>query len=276
MSLNGSALEAVLRRYGLELVTRAEWGASAPRARSEMFIPSPRVWVHHAAVESSDDAAEMRAHQAFHMDSRGWNDLAYSLALPDPNPGNLIFEGRGIGIAGGHTATENTESHGILVMGNFQVDRPSNVTIDVLVKLLKAGRAERWWVAPTPASNIGGHRDAPTANTSCPGNHLYARLPEIRTRVVSMPPPPPPPPPPPEEEEDEMKDWILRAPDRSPALVRGEKVILFVHASSIESLKTNGDAKEVELTQGDYDRIVKGLSAPVLVDDVSIPNPPPS
>jgi hypothetical protein len=180
MPINGKVLESVLRTVGLELVTRAEWGARAPKNDPvPIWLPSMRLWVHHAAIESTDDAREVRAHQAFHMDSRGWNDIAYSLLIPDPNPDLLVFEGRGIGVAGGHTANENTVSHGICVLGNFMVDKFSATAEETLVRLARLGRDRGWWI-PT----LGGHRNAPGANTSCPGDNLYNRLAAVRIRVA--------------------------------------------------------------------------------------------
>jgi hypothetical protein len=224
------------------------------------------VWIHHAAVESSDDAAEMRAHQAFHMDSRGWNDIAYSLALPDPNPGNVVFEGRGIGIDGGHTATENTESHGILVMGNFQVDHPSPVTIDVLVKLLRAGRAEGWWQDPSPATNIGGHRDAPTANTSCPGNFLYYDIPAIRVRVAQAAPPPP------VQEDDVAYYTIYSGPNMATRLVVDGSMTApsgTELAEMVARYKAAGYVgKAVKFTEADdYARFVHGHPSQVILNE---------
>jgi peptidoglycan hydrolase-like protein with peptidoglycan-binding domain len=187
MSVTGATLEAVLRTTGLELVTRAEWGARAAKRVVAMPYPSPRWWAHHAAVESTDDAREVRAHQAFHMDSRGWLDIAYNFLIPDPNPGLLVFEGRGVGVQGGHTAYDNHLSHAFCLMGNFQVDVPSPSALDAIVRLTRLGRDRGWW-EPT----LGGHRDAPRAATSCPGNHLYARLPDLRARVAGKVAPPAP------------------------------------------------------------------------------------
>jgi hypothetical protein len=113
------------------------------------------------------------------MDSRGWNDIAYSFLVDDDG---TIYEGRGVGVAGGHTAGDNTRSHAACLMGNFEARQPTDAAVDSLVWLARRGLDDRWWV-PT----CGGHRDAPGAGTACPGRFLYARLPEVRARVASDP-----------------------------------------------------------------------------------------
>ena len=191
MAVTGTTLKNALAPAGLRLVTRAEWGARARRYVNYIQLPSPYFFVHHAAVESSDDAREVRAHQNYHMDVKGWSDIAYSLLVPDPNPNFLVFEGRGIGVQGGHTAGYNRSSHAVCVLGNFQVDSPSANTLETVARLVKVGRNKRWW-----GTHVGGHRDVSTS--SCPGNNLYAKLPWIRTRasnyqVGALPAPAPAP-----------------------------------------------------------------------------------
>jgi hypothetical protein len=115
------------------------------------------------------------------MDYRGWSDIAYSY-LMDPD-GNL-FEGRGMGIAGGHTLGRNTISHALCVMGNYEVQP---VDSDLVPRIVEYSR----WMhdqGATPLLFTGGHRDAPLAETTCPGRNLYAILPEINDAIEGWTP----------------------------------------------------------------------------------------
>jgi hypothetical protein len=183
----------------MRIIPRAEWGARSPRAVTHIALPTPRLWVHHTAG-SERGAVGMRQIQAFHMDTRGWNDIAYSFVVDDHD--GAIYEGRGAGVAGGHTEGDNSRSHAICVMGNFEGRGAQPHTLQAIVELANHGTAKGWWV-PT----LGGHRDAPGASTACPGARLYAVLPNLRASLGA-------PIPPPEEDEmaltDDTKDWLRK------------------------------------------------------------------
>jgi N-acetylmuramoyl-L-alanine amidase len=160
---------------GHPYVSRAQWGARAPNgAFQRMTTPSPRLWVHHTGTEQHG-AGALRAIQRFHQDTRGWKDIAYNFLVDDDG---TIYEGRGAGIVGGATAGDNSTSHAICLLGNFEGRAPTPDAVRTLIDLARHGRSVRWWV-PT----CGGHRDAPGANTACPGRHLYARLPDVRRQI---------------------------------------------------------------------------------------------
>lgn len=164
----------------VDIVTRAEWGARSPDGVTRIATPTPRLWVHHTAG-SERGAAGMRSIQAYHMDTKGWRDIAYSFVV---DVDGTVYEGRGAGVAGGHTEGDNSSSHAICVMGNYENVHPTTAALASVVALARHGRDRRWWV-PT----LGGHRDAPGATTACPGRHLYARLPDIRSAVAVTEPP---------------------------------------------------------------------------------------
>jgi len=157
------------------IVLRAQWSARTPNRRHQIATPTPRLWIHHTAG-SERGAAGMRSIQNGHMDDKGYADIGYSFVVD--NADGTIFEGRGAGIEGAHTFGDNTKSHAICVMGNFENIQPSTQAIASVVALARHGREMGWWV-PT----CHGHREAPRASTACPGANLFARLGEIRTKV---------------------------------------------------------------------------------------------
>lgn len=155
------------------IVTRHEWGARAPAGRRTIALPTPRLWIHHSAGAGDDGPQDVRGIQRYHMDVKGWTDIAYSFLVDDDG---TIYEGRGVGIAGGHTEGDNSRSHAICFMGNYEVQRPADAALDSAAHLAAYGRQQGWWGTVT-----GGHRDAPGASTACPGRHLQAVLDRIRT-----------------------------------------------------------------------------------------------
>lgn len=117
----------------------------------------------------------MRSIQNFHMDSRGWSDIAYSFVI---DPVDLtIYEARGAGVLGGHTFGRNSISHAICIMGNFDREQPTPALIDRIAELVAYGHARGWW----PKQLTGGHRDV--RSTSCPGTNLYRQIPTINLKA---------------------------------------------------------------------------------------------
>lgn len=213
------------RATGLNVVTREEWGAREPRWEPPAWrAPCDNVWVHHAAVEGSDDADEMRQHQDFHQLTKGWSDIFYNLAIPDPNPDRLVFEGRGL-----FRTAEDVDWAEILVMGNFEVDKPSEGTLDVLATVLRYGIDVGWW-----RNNIAGHRDKPgdQGETRCPGRHLYARLPDVRDLVNAGP---------------TEEDWLDMATEKQVrTIIRQElKPVIWLATAAYEAAASRQPAETV-------------------------------
>lgn len=156
----------------LTFVTRSEWRARNPKSVSTIDLPTPELWLHHTAGSERGHAG-MRAIQDYHMDVKGWNDIAYSFVVDPDSLG--VYVGRGPGIQGGHTEGHNSISHAICVMGNFDVTQPSDDLLKVIAELINHGVAQGWWRGLS-----GGHRDASGASTACPGSYLYAEINRIR------------------------------------------------------------------------------------------------
>jgi hypothetical protein len=159
-------------------------------------------FVHHTVNSNSygpgDVPGILRAIQAYHMDSNGWNDIGYNF-LVDRFGG--IWEGRGGGIdrpvVGAHTLGFNTNSTGVAIIGDFTSTPAPNVSIDSAARLLAwklgltgadpsgttvmtSGDSGSRWPAGTQVrlNDISGHRDA--NYTDCPGDGLYGQLPGLR------------------------------------------------------------------------------------------------
>jgi hypothetical protein len=105
---------------GVKLIRRSEWGARPPRSR-QAFTPSFGVTSHwegpHMGTFSHASCfAKVRGIQAFHMDERGWVDLAYT-GLPCPH--GYVFEGRWIGVrtAANGTNAGNASAYALCYLG---------------------------------------------------------------------------------------------------------------------------------------------------------------
>lgn len=180
----------------MNIVTRQEWGARHPKSVRQIVVPTPELWLHHTAT-GQHGAAGVRAIQRFHMDTRGWQDIAYSYLV---DADGTVYEGRGPAVAGAHTHGHNSTSHAICAMGDYQQEHPTERLVRSVARLVRYGHDRGWW----PATLTGGHRDVGT--TACPGQHLYARIDGINRLAAAEPPAP-------EEEDVNAPPLVKKAGD---------------------------------------------------------------
>ena len=189
------------------IVPRASWGGDLVPPRS---LPAYGE-VKFAAVHHTESANEYTQAQApgvvlaitkFHRDTRGWNDVGYNFLV---DRFGTIYEGRAGGtdlaVIGAHAQGFNGVSTGISVIGSFTALEPPAAALDAVARLIAwrlplAGVPVTGTVTVTSGGGslakfragaavtlprICGHRDV--GSTDCPGDRLYADLPDIRTRV---------------------------------------------------------------------------------------------
>jgi murein L,D-transpeptidase YcbB/YkuD len=151
----------------MELVTRDQWGARPAKSTRRIKTPVAELWLHHSATRDAG-LRSVKAVQRFHQVNRGWSDIAYNW-LYSPSTGKF-YEGRGAGVQGAHTQGRNTVSHALCVLGNYNTAGVTDKMITDLQGFLK------WHGQYGPTRFTGGHKDAPGANTACPGRNLQANL----------------------------------------------------------------------------------------------------
>lgn len=151
---------------------RAAWGARPPR--SIVWVrpqDKTHTFLHHSTgstLGNPDRIQWVQNIQAYHMDTNGWADIAYSFLVDDE--GN-VYEGRGWDKAGAHTKGFNTVGHGICYLGSGDMsDGPESPAAHTAIRSLfdeadvRAGR---------PLTRKS-HRDVYA--TACPGDDLDAWL----------------------------------------------------------------------------------------------------
>lgn len=154
-------------------VTRAEWGARAPRSSSYMGNSVPYVFIHHTAGAECNTTAscmsQMRGIQNFHMDSRGWSDIGYSFLIG--GDGNL-YEGRGFNVQGAHTSGYNSVGYGISFIGDFTSKLPTSGAQNAYFRAVNDCLLPQRKISTS--YQMYGHRQPGT--TACPGDTLYPTI----------------------------------------------------------------------------------------------------
>ena len=192
------------------IVPRDAWGAAAVPPRS-----APRYgvvqagFVHHTVTANEygpqDSAAIVLGIAKYHRDTNGWNDIGYNFLV---DRYGQVFEGRAGGVdqavVGAHAQGYNAESTSVAQIGTFTAGGITpeamgataqllgwklslhGVPVQGIVVLRSGGGSLNRFPAGTPVTvnRICGHRDGDA--TSCPGDVLYAQLPELRTRATAF------------------------------------------------------------------------------------------
>jgi MYXO-CTERM domain-containing protein len=184
----GPALAAAPKLQGLALSLpepRSAWGARATQCSSQNATKM-LISVHHTVTPTSesDYAQRLRGIQAFHMDTRGWCDVGYHFLVTSDG---TTWEGRAAQYLGAHVGGNNTNNLGVSFVGCFHTSGcdsfPPNTPPEDMIAGGGAliGEAAAHYGITVNSSSVIGHRDNPGQTTSCPGDHLHARLPDLRT-----------------------------------------------------------------------------------------------
>lgn len=191
---------------------RAAWGADACAPRGAPDFGEVRAAYVHHTVSANDYTAEeapaiVLSICRYHRNSQGWNDIGYNFVV---DKFGTIWEGRAGGIdqavIGAQAQGYNAQSTGVSVIGTHSSLPAGEPALDAIARLIRwklplhgqpttgtttvvsaGGSANRYPRGrEVELERVSGHRD--TGTTECPGNALYAQLPDIRGRVGDVRP----------------------------------------------------------------------------------------
>lgn len=171
----------------------AAWGARPASAPLTILAARPhKIIVHHTATANVTDYSQSHAHglaraiQNHHMDSRGFIDSGQHFTI---SRGAYVLEGRHSSLAtlqegtrtveAAHCTGQNTIAIGIENEGEYTSVDPRSQQYAALVDLCTQ-ICRQYGLRPY---QIYGHRDF--NNTNCPGDRLYALLPQLRRDVAA-------------------------------------------------------------------------------------------
>jgi N-acetylmuramoyl-L-alanine amidase/FlgD Ig-like domain len=191
------------------IIPRLSWGADESIRRAAPMYTSTISFaiVHHTAGSNNytraQSAAIVRGIFLYHVQGNGWNDIGYNLLV---DKYGQVFEGRYGGVdrnvIGAHSEGFNTGSVGVSVLGDYsntQLPAAAKASLEQvlawrldlahidpqsLVNWTSGGNPKYPRGVSVPLRAIAGHRD--TGFTDCPGNALYALLPQIARDVAAL------------------------------------------------------------------------------------------
>ncbi|CAN5172919.1 hypothetical protein BH09ACT11_BH09ACT11_03030 [soil metagenome] len=190
---DAATLSASVFTASPKIYSRSQWGADESIRKKVLLYGEVHAgFVHHTASGNDYTRAEVpsiiRSIYAYHVKSRGWNDIGYNYLV---DRFGRIWEGRYGGInravVGAHTEGYNSDAFAMSAIGNYDLKEPSSAMIQAYGLLFGwklslhgvSADSTRQYVSSRYFQGINGHRDA--SSTACPGQYLYAKLARIRT-----------------------------------------------------------------------------------------------
>jgi hypothetical protein len=199
------------------IIPREAWGADQCPPRAAPAYGTVKLGVVHHTVDANDygpqdSAAIVLAVCRYHRNTNGWRDIGYNFLV---DRYGQIFEGRAGGIEqpviGAQAQGYNGVSTGVANIGTFTAAAQTPEAVHATAQLLAwklslhavpvtgrvtvtsaGGPANRYPAGrAVTVDRISGHRDFDS--TACPGDALFAQLPEIRRQAAQLAPAVPPP-----------------------------------------------------------------------------------
>jgi hypothetical protein len=154
------------------IVPVAQWGGTPADPALARKQEITHITLHHQGEpfpQGKDPVAYLRNLQTWSRTTKHWLDIPYHYII---DLDGKIYEGRKLEYAGDTNTEYDPKGHALIeVVGNFEEVRPNQKQLDAVVDLM-ALLAKKHHV---PLDAIAGHKDY-SAQTVCPGEHLYAYL----------------------------------------------------------------------------------------------------
>lgn len=169
----GSALDP------LNAIPRTRWARSGPTAgKVNPMNGVSRITVHHegwTAVWFTDEkqtASRLEQIRQVHTRDRHWGDVGYHYII---DRSGRVWQARSLAYQGAHVSANNEHNLGIMVLGNFDIQSPSDAQLNALSGSLRT-LMHRYKV---PLKRVYTHQEL--MPTACPGKRLQPRMIAMRS-----------------------------------------------------------------------------------------------
>lgn len=138
-----------------------------------------RITIHHEGSEKPnndimpfDVVATLRLIHSQHRQRMGAGDIGYHFIIDRTG---MIWQGRDWTFQGAHTSGANVNNLGVMLLGNFEIQRPTQPQLDSLNRLT-VSLVRKFGL--NPSKDIYGHGDL--CKTQCPGSNLRPQVDALR------------------------------------------------------------------------------------------------
>lgn len=160
------------------IISRSSWARmSTNTSRVDSMNGINRITLHHEGWEVVDftdmntTMTRLQHIQRFHMKDRGWGDVGYHYII---DRAGRVWEARPIQYQGAHVADMNEHNVGIMLLGNFDKQSPSNIQLATAQSMVSTIMSKY----NVPVHRVYTHQELKP--TQCPGRYLQPRLVAMR------------------------------------------------------------------------------------------------
>ncbi len=160
------------------IISRSSWAKmSTNTSRVNAMNGINRITMHHEGWHSvnftdMNTTMERLQHiQRFHMKERGWGDVGYHYII---DRAGRVWEARPLKYQGAHVADQNEHNVGIMLLGNFEKQAPSNIQLASAQSMVGSIMSQY----RVPVHRVYTHQELKP--TQCPGRFLQPRLVAMR------------------------------------------------------------------------------------------------
>jgi len=162
------------------VIARTQWTSAKPIAsRVNPMGRITRITCHHEGatdspvyfsdLETTKNRIELI--RKFHL-SRGWGDIGYHYVV---DRAGRVWEARSVSLQGAHVSENNEQNIGVMCLGNFDLQSPSNAQVNALQTIVRDLRRKN----AVAVGNIYTHQEL--RPTACPGKSLQPKIAALRS-----------------------------------------------------------------------------------------------
>lgn len=155
------------------VIPRTEWARWGPdESLADPMTRISRITIHHdgmtpfTSVSKVDAARRLENIRAAHR-GRRWADIGYHYAI---DPAGRVWEARPRHLQGAHVKDQNPGNIGVLVMGNFERQRPTPEALAAVDRFI----ADEMRRSQVHVASVYTHQEL--ARTACPGRNLQTYM----------------------------------------------------------------------------------------------------
>lgn len=162
-------------------IARSTWSTGGPvQANINPMNGIRKLTIHHEGSRTinftgqRDTALHLDKVRKSHVNGNGWADIGYHYIV---DRAGRVWEGRPIRYQGAHVRNNNEHNIGVMTLGNFDNQSPTQQQLNALFDTVKRLKRQH----NIPAGDIKSHQEINA--TACPGRNLQRHMDALRRYV---------------------------------------------------------------------------------------------